>query len=317
MNRIFSCFYPRSLEEELIFLDKNPAVLDKSPISNNSYAFNQIPDEISRIIVNQLGNKELKVCNQVSKKLNILTSETDYLIKRAVFNHFASSPLLWNEIFGEGTVSEDELKEAFYSLPDDIQKMLSAPCRAITDKKISDTHMLFYIPRAIRENPVNLNRFNDLLKTIDEFSQRADWHVETYHWGRHENCKKTIGRSEIESGWILMMKEFLPGTFNQEDKKSIEIFESFNETVSDAYQSPTSGEALIGMSMEYFRSGSQLFTYDSLLGITLPAYVETKEYYAGWSYDGKSGPYAYCVVDSKISGIAPLIRLTYNDTQNM
>lgn len=189
--------------------------LRPSPFVQDPVLFEDIPDDAIKIMLRCLNYKDLRTCCRLDKRMNLLISEDQFLTKQAIFN---STAQLWNQVFGEGTVSENELEKALTSLPNDIHKTLTEPCKVFANKRTGDTHFLFYIPEKVKDKILNLDNFDELLKKINGFTEKGSWFQETFHFGRHHYSVNCIGKKVIKTGWVLMMHKFLPGCFDYQTK---------------------------------------------------------------------------------------------------
>lgn len=197
--------------------------------------------------------KDFPKMGMVDKELNKLVN-SPALTKKMIFEQFCFNPSHWDVFCGKGTVSPDEMLKAFASLPPDILEILKSDCNAFAGKKVLETHMLVYIPETLKGKPITLDNFGLLLKEQPEFSggaMRCNW-----HWALNITRE---GSTPVKSGWVLMLKDIIPGSLGRSYASQKSMVESLNKNGQTGYRFPKVAEAIISIMAEYLRSKKRLF----------------------------------------------------------
>ncbi|MBA3602397.1 MAG: hypothetical protein H0W50_01855 [Parachlamydiaceae bacterium] len=103
-------------------------------------------------------NKEWKVIgNNVAKKVKEYGQD---------WQQCAFGPQQWAKYFSGKSPKDEELQEAFSTLPNNIFQILNSKCFAFPEsgKTVRDTHKFFFIPRAIDEIEIKLSTVGKLIE---------------------------------------------------------------------------------------------------------------------------------------------------------
>lgn len=211
-----------------------------------------IPHEIWKEIFLNTGIEGLCQSFTVSKDWNRFIKNS-ISFKEFVYHLFAFSPLHWNKFFGEGTVTDEEIKLAYKLLPETIGNILKSPCIAFPGKTLMETHMLVWIPEFICGKKLTINSFDKLLKQTIEFSKNQ----KGCRVIRHE-IVELEGDKPFESGFVLLSKDVLPNSQNKTYVDQQVLVESLNKDGIEGYRIPMLGEAIICTIAEYLKSGKYL-----------------------------------------------------------
>lgn len=220
-------------------------------------------DDIWKLIFFQLTEmnfKNLWKCSQVDRKWKDLTNDP-MLTKKMIYEGFCFNPSSWNnycslwaKIRGKETVSRDEIEKAYELLPNNIDKILKSNCPAFEDKRIIDTHMLVWIPKKIKGQPVTINNFEKLLEERLEFSKYG---IRCFR----DEIIHQEGDKIIKSGWALMTTYVIPDSRNKSYIEQKNRVEGFTVDGKKDFHVPKIGEAIVCICAEYFRTKKRLFEF--------------------------------------------------------
>lgn len=211
--------------------------------------------DIWKVIFSKLNFYDLQNCSHVSKECYKLANDPVFS-KEVVFDEFCFNPWHWNKYCGDGTVSNEEIDKALKLLPKNINEILKSPCPAFPDKRIMDTHMLVWIPEAIKGKKLTINSFGGLLNNQLEFANNPTGYREIWH-----HITLQIGDNQIKSGWVLMTTDVISGSRNNFIAQQQEMIENLNTNISQThYRLPKAGEAIVCIMAYYLRSKKRLFS---------------------------------------------------------
>jgi hypothetical protein len=275
--------------------------------------FSRFSDDICKEILRfSSSSYEIRAVCLVSKKWKVLGRQVTPFIqadeKARIYQTVAFSKLKWNLHFGEGTVEEDD----FSSLPQDIGSILSRPCKGFPGNRVIDSHMLVYLPRSINTPnaegilerlPFTLNNLERLMESkLDNFFPgfRIDWNGIVVLYGN---------RSLTDRGWVLMMKDVIPGSRGSSYSDQVEMVENIALRSGLPYQVPSLLEAAACIYMWYVNSEERLFSRDHEPW----TYTSCEEVFFGCSVIvGSFSPTGLNIVAPSCSheyiGVAPLLR---------
>jgi hypothetical protein len=212
-----------------------------------------LSDNVTDIFKN-MGLKDLGVCCQVSKNWNRVASDL-YFSRNTVFNKFAFHPAHWNTYCGEDTVAKEEFENAFKLLPNQIIEILKSPSLTLPGKWIMDTHMLVWIPETIKGKPLTIKSFGELLKEKPEFSNNQTG----YRYIQDEILQQE-GDKPVESCWVLMSTDVLPGSRNKDYTDQQAMIEGLNVNSQHRWRFPKVAEAIVCIAAVYLKSDQRLFS---------------------------------------------------------
>jgi hypothetical protein len=116
----------------------------------------------------------------------------------------------WTKYFGENgknAISAEDQRIEKETLPDNICEILNSECPAFPGKKVSETHMLVFIPKSINGEPLTLKSLGKLAK------QHSFQDGYRFFW---PDVAEAIGNKKIDkSGWRLMTTDVLEGSRNK------------------------------------------------------------------------------------------------------
>jgi len=211
-----------------------------------------IPADIWKEIFLESGIQGLKSSFTVSREWNQFIKNS-ISFKEYVYKIFAFSPLHWNKFFGEGTLSNQEINNAFKLLPDTLREILKSPCLAFPGKTFMETHKLVWIPEFINEKRLSINSFDELLKQKMGFSKN-----EVGYLLIQDEVMQNEGDKPVECGFMLITNNVLPNSQNINYRAQQLLLESFKEGDLPIYRVPKIGEVMICTITEYLRSGNRL-----------------------------------------------------------
>jgi len=141
-------------------------------------------------------------------------------------------------------------------LPDNILEILQMPCPFWPGKRVWQTHMLVLIPATVNEEPLTLNKLQELIRNPKE------GHATDYRYYAPA-VQQEYGDTPIEhSYWVLMTRDVLPGSKGKYTKQEGLVSEQ------EGYSLPKAIEVAVCISVEHFISGTQLFGRGPLTFIT-------------------------------------------------
>lgn len=140
-------------------------------------------------------------------------------------------------------------------LPPDFSDIWNGPCPIYSGKKISETHMLVYIPATVDGKPFTLNKLGEIAKRFfptNDNGYRDIW----------SGIVDELGDKSIKSRWVLMTKDVLPGSRNKSYAEQQKIVASLAKK-SLGYEVPDTLEAATCILVQYFSdSKTRLFNND-------------------------------------------------------
>ncbi len=155
----------------------------------------------------------------------------------------AFGPAEWEKYFGKVDPASP--------LPADIEEILNSPCHYWPEKKVRETHLLFYVPSQVNGQPLTLDRLGDLIQNPKGGGKR------TKYGFYKDEIKKSYGSKVIEAHWVLMTRDVVPGSRNKSYKDQCALAKGGNEP-------PHLLEAAVGILMHHARSGERLLIDDPL-----------------------------------------------------
>jgi len=223
-----------------------------------------LPNDVLKIIFDELTLEKVVSCSVVCKIWKRLVKTC---LKTKIFQEYACSPMLWNEIFGKGAVTHEEILKAYRLLPDNIVKILKSPCEIFPGKKIIETHMLVWIPDTIKGKLLTLKSFGELIKQKEEFSKNPLGYRRIW-----SSIVLQKGGKSFNSGWVLMTTEIIPETLN----KSYEAQSTLVKSLKGCYEVPKIAEVVVCIVAYYFKTKTRLFSDGQLNYVRCQEYVNDK-----------------------------------------
>ena len=223
-----------------------------------------LPFDVLKIIFDSLTLEKVVSCSVVSKLWKQLVKTC---LKDKIFQEYACSPMLWNEIFGRGSVTHEEILKAYRLLPDNIVEILKSPCEIFAGKRIIETHMLVWIPDAIEGKLLTLRSFGELIKQKEEFSKNPLGYRRIW-----SSIILQKGGKPFKSGWVLMTTDVIPETLN----KSYEAQSFIVKSLKGYYDVPKIAEAVVCVVAYYFKTKTRLFSDGQLNYARCREYVNDK-----------------------------------------
>ncbi|MBA3816526.1 MAG: hypothetical protein H0X29_08425, partial [Parachlamydiaceae bacterium] len=154
-------------------------------------------------------------------------------------------------------------------LPHDFSDIWNGPCPIYSGKKISETHMLVYIPATVDGKPFTLKKLGEIAKRFFPQNDSGYSHI----WS---GINDELGDKSIKSRWVLMTKDVLPGSRNKsyaEQQKTVDRLAK----KSLVYKVPGTLEAATCILVQYFfDSKTRLFNDEPL------TYTRCKEKVRGY-----------------------------------
>jgi hypothetical protein len=130
------------------------------------------------------------------------------------------------------------------SLPHDFSDIWNGPCPIYSGKKISETHMLVYIPATVDGKPFTLNKLGQIAKRFfpqnDKGYRSIGFHI-----------VDELGDKPIKSRWVLMTKDALPGSRNKSYAEQQNIVAKLADK-SLGYEVPDTLEATTCILVQFF-----------------------------------------------------------------
>jgi hypothetical protein len=148
-------------------------------------------------------------------------------------------------------------------LPPNFSDIWNGPCPICSGKKISETHILVYIPATIDGKPFTLNKLGEIAKRF--FPKNGKGYK--YIWS---NIVHELGDKPINSHWVLMTKDVLPGSRNKSYAEQQKIVAALAEKSLISYEVPETLEAAACILSQY-ASNIRLFSDKP------PTYTRCKE----------------------------------------
>lgn len=198
----------------------------------NIFPGTNIPLDIILIIFQQFNLRDLRTFCCVSKEWNRLGSHP-FFSKPAFFKEFAFGPNHWNTHCGENTISQEESKEAFDLLPDNINEILKSPCQAFPGYRIMKFHRLVWIPKKINDQMFKGHFLGEFLEHF-------------------------LLENPIQSGWVLMTEVILPKSSNKSYAEQCVLLKSLNKSGITDYTIPNVVEIIICIWAEYSKTNIKL-----------------------------------------------------------
>lgn len=130
------------------------------------------------------------------------------------------------------------------SLPPDFSDLWNRPCPIYPGMKISETHMLVYIPATVDGKPFTLKKLGEIAKRFfpqNDKGFRSIW----------PGVVDELGDKSIKSRWVLMTKDVLPGSRNKSYAEQQKIVARLAKK-SLGYKVPDTLEAATCILAQYF-----------------------------------------------------------------
>jgi len=211
-------------------------------IDNNSITI--LPSEIIIEIFNHLNFIDFARCIVASKQWYVLlTPRLDK--QRESLCELVFSPNHWDHHFKNNGMTEEEKAKALRTLPLNIDQI---PCPVDPEKRMIDTWSFVYIPKGL-----TINSYGELLKQKYPNNSLGYYYI----WSK---IFEKFGNAPIEkSGWRVMKKTPIPHTLGNNFTIQKRIVDNLNKTTSKNFKIPTLLEAIICVSLEFFKSGNKIF----------------------------------------------------------
>lgn len=129
-------------------------------------------------------------------------------------------------------------------IPLDFYDIWYGPCPIYPEKKISETHMLVYIPATVDGKPFTLKKLGEITKNFFPKIDKGYRHISS-------DVVHILGDKSIKSCWVLMTKDVLPGSRNKSYTEQQKIVASLAK-ISLRYEVPDTLEAATCILAQYF-----------------------------------------------------------------
>ncbi len=218
-----------------------------------NFCISILNDDVCKKIFYEFNFKELRKVSTVAKNWNKLINDKE-LIKKIISSKFCFNWEHWDKFADMGNMSRTEYETAFRLIPDSIFSFLQGPCPLSKNKNVMDTHILVWIPKTLNEKSLTINYFGDLLKQIPQFSRFSEGYKMIW-----SDVKELEGNKTIESGFVLMTKNNIPGSYSQPYKLQEKMVKDLNKKYSTCYEIVKAADAVICIYAEYLKTGERLF----------------------------------------------------------
>lgn len=252
-----------------------------------------IPKDLINQFFSYLNYTNLGVCSQVSKVWKEISDKRFFDKKVMLYKDVTFSPIDWNKNFGDDFIKKDDLDHAFNFLPPNIDEIL---CPINCNKKLIETHVVVWFPKGL-----TFTHFHKLFQK--KFSKNISDSECTLKKIINQYGDLLIEKSE----WVAMTKHHIPGSLNVDFKGQESLVKKINYKEGKCYTIPKLLEAIICISVMFFKSKTRIFT---------DCYMRCEEHIKGSQLIevfGLKGPeikidnYLY---DEAYLGVAGLRRLT-------
>ncbi len=150
----------------------------------------------------------------------------------------AFGPADWEKYFGEVDPAPP--------LPANIEEILNSPCHYWPDKKVRETHLLFYVPSRVNGQPLTLGTLSELIQ-----KPKGGGHAMKYSYFT-DTLQAEHGSKGTEAHWTLMTRDVVPNSRKKPYKDQRALAKGSDEP-------PHLLEASVGILMHHARSGERLF----------------------------------------------------------
>jgi hypothetical protein len=167
-------------------------------------------------------------------------------------------------------------------LPPDIHEILEGPCPFFPGKKLKKTHMLILIPKEVNKKALTLNSLEELIKNPKKGVPSK------YNYDMGQNTlviKKEYGDVPIQASyWALITRDVFPESmklydlnknglnyYTIEDKSHsalMQLLDNYSKQAKVVYEMPRLLEVAVSVFMEYFQTGTQLYSSNKSLNVT-------------------------------------------------
>ncbi len=150
----------------------------------------------------------------------------------------AFGPAEWEKYFGEVDPAPP--------LPADIEEILNSSCHYWPTKKVSETHLLFYVPSQVDDKPLTLNSLGHLIQNPKGGGKKTKYR---YY---KDDLVKAYGSKVTEAHWVLMTRDVVPGSRKNTYLKQCDLSKGGDEPLHLL-------DATVGILMSHTMSGKRLF----------------------------------------------------------
>ncbi|BBI17192.1 F-box protein [Neochlamydia sp. S13] len=216
-------------------------------------SMNELPRELLLEIFSYLNFTSLEASSLVSKEWKQLASDP-LVQKKVVYQDIAFSNKKWAICFGKESVKGEDLKEEFFSLPNDIFKILKSPCLAFPGKRVIDTHVLVRIPKTLSGQHLTLSTLGAVAKRYFPDSQTGYGLIPRL-------IVNELGDKPLEkSQWVLMTKDVLPGSRKKKYEVQLGLVADLAKETQSPYTVPSALQAAVCILAQHFNFKTGLFS---------------------------------------------------------
>lgn len=199
-----------------------------------------------------LPGPDLETISKMSGLWSQSVMEEEQKRLREYIKNNAFNPERWRNYFGK-------VKEI--QLDGKIWRVLQSPCPFFPNRRVADTHMLFFLPKEVDGKPLTLDRFQKLVSP--EFGVNLKKQARSYEGidipdilrARDPLDSLNMDIGNPHSYFILMPTSVVPGSKN-------EPFEEQTQRIPMEYTVPKLHEAVAGIFLEKIRTKKPLFPED-------------------------------------------------------
>ena len=146
----------------------------------------------------------------------------------------------WEHFFGDIGIEPP--------LPDNIWKILNAPCPIWPGKKVYETHLLTLIPQTVNGQPLTLKKLGELVKNPlhGNATMYTNFSIEVED------------RPNPNSHWTLLSRDLIPNSRNKSYAEQQNLVEQY-----PGYEVPNALDTAVALFMEHVQSGTRLYPAES------------------------------------------------------
>lgn len=131
------------------------------------------------------------------------------------------------------------------ALPEDIEQYLQRPCPIFPGESVGKTHRLVYLPASVREIPLTLKIFSEL---IDPYLPKIGFGF------CHPSITRKLDDEPIEPGWVFMTNRIVPDSLNKRCTVQYAMVTELAHRTQTAYKIPNALEAAVCIGTSYCKS---------------------------------------------------------------
>ena len=150
------------------------------------------------------------------------------------------------------------LPESIPPLPNDIEAILNEDCPFESGKKVSETHVMFLLPKEVGGESFTINQMREMEGQQNSTHKRnifySDHKKGKECWFDKPSNREDFAKTPLETEWVLMPKSTVPNTkrknYEQQDQEIAQ---------HEKYRTAKTNELTSGMILHYVNTGEKIY----------------------------------------------------------